>query len=301
MQIGAYAALQDWDGLFRFCYSHSRRRIQKCMPAIDDFEVVADPVKQLGDRLTSMLFLREDVQAAKKRYVYTYSRDTVKNGGSFYTPAEINYLGLISQVGSTVKENPIPSNCIEVDGKDFSRTGKDSAAWQKAAKNQKVVSETGEIVLDPAKKLFSVITPKTEAFVLEKGAVSGKTLKVSNASEFQLVSLLSLDNAPLKNSRRMLFMHLTDITNTNSKVEFEGSKARTLFLGELPLLVKNAKVQVSLENNGRKFDIYALSADGKRLNQVKTSVKNGKTLFTANTAMHKSGVMAYEIITSGGK
>ena len=295
-QMGSYSALQDWDAIYRFCYSHSRRRVQKCMYAIDDFEVVADPVKQLGERLTSVMFLRGDVKAAPKRYIWKYSRDTVKNGGSYYYPLDMSYLGLVQQVGTAVAEGKVDKDIRDINGTDFTQAdAADAAQWKSAAKKGVVRSSTGEIDLDVNKKFFRTVTPKTESLLLEKGALKGKVLEVSGVDIFQNVAIMSVDNKPLKTSKRMLLIHLTDITNTGSKVEFTGTRASTKFLGRLPLLVRNAKSKVTLNLPAKGLKVYALSADGARLGEVKCVKSADKLTFTANTAMFKEGVMAYEV------
>ena len=296
-QMGSYSALQDWDAIYRFCYSHSRRRVQKCMYAIDDFEVVADPVKQFGERLTAAMFLRGDVKAAPKRYIWKYSRDTVKNGGSYYYPLDMSYLGLIQQVGTAVAEGKVDKDIKDINGTDFSQADSaDAAEWKNAVKNGVVRSSTGEIDIDAKKKFFRTVTPKTESLLLEKGSLKGKVLEVSGVDIFQNVALISVDGKPLKSSSRMLLIHLTDITNTGSRVEFTGTRASTKFLGRLPLLVRNAKSKVTLNIPTDGFAVYALSADGARLGKVKCKITKNKLTFTANTAMFKDGVMAYEIV-----
>ena len=94
----------------------------------------------------------------------------------------------------------------------------------------------------------------------------------------------------------MLLLHLTDITNTDSHVEFEGTRARTLKLGVLPLLVRNAKTEITLNIPGDGVTVYALALDGTRLGKVKYKTSGNKLSFTADTAMFKEGVMAYEIV-----
>ena len=60
---GAKAAIQEWDGLWRFAYAHSREAL------LDDenhypgyFDVATDPLSQASDRASICLFLREDAK-----------------------------------------------------------------------------------------------------------------------------------------------------------------------------------------------------------------------------------------------
>ena len=52
---GAYAALQDWDGLYRFAYAHCEANVQKQRPSVF-FDVAADPIKALSERIGSCFF-----------------------------------------------------------------------------------------------------------------------------------------------------------------------------------------------------------------------------------------------------
>ena len=59
---GAMAAMQDWDGLWRFAYSHGRwglRDADVCAPGY--FDLAADPLAQAGERACVCLFLRGDL------------------------------------------------------------------------------------------------------------------------------------------------------------------------------------------------------------------------------------------------
>lgn len=58
---GAKAAIQEWDGLWRFAYSHSRESLTD-NPANSPgyFDVATDPLSQASDRASICLFLRRD-------------------------------------------------------------------------------------------------------------------------------------------------------------------------------------------------------------------------------------------------
>ena len=59
---GAMAALQDWDGLWRFAYSHSRDGIlENPNHSPSYFNLSTDPLGQASDRASICLFLRGDI------------------------------------------------------------------------------------------------------------------------------------------------------------------------------------------------------------------------------------------------
>ena len=58
---GTKAAVQDWDGLWRFAYSHSRENLEdNPMQSPGYFDVATDPLSQASDRASVCLFLRGD-------------------------------------------------------------------------------------------------------------------------------------------------------------------------------------------------------------------------------------------------
>lgn len=64
---GTKAAVQDWDGLWRFAYSHSREDLEddptRC-PGY--FDVATDPLSQASDRASVCLFLRGDATSEEQ-------------------------------------------------------------------------------------------------------------------------------------------------------------------------------------------------------------------------------------------
>ena len=293
--MGAYAGLQGWNGIFHFCLSHSVRRVETQKPALDAFETVNNPVKQLGDRITAALFLRGDVQQAKNAWAFTFSRNGVRNGGELWIPDKFKYLGLISRIGTAVSENGLPEGVRRIPvSMDYASAGPDADAWRNAIEKKRAVSSTGEIILDAAKRTFSVVTPLTESLTLEEGTLSGNVLHVKHATGHQNISLISLDGKPLSISRRMLLLHLTDLTNSNSKVLISGNHSVTRDLGTLPLLVRKARTIIELIGN-QPVTVTALSADGAPLGTVKTAREKKSTHFPIETNMFPEGVIAYEL------
>ena len=60
---GALGAIQGWDGIWRFAYSHSRDNLFQ-LGKLDYFNMVTDPLSQAAERASICLFLRGDMRAA---------------------------------------------------------------------------------------------------------------------------------------------------------------------------------------------------------------------------------------------
>lgn len=297
--LGAYAALQDWDGVYRFCYSHNIKRIQSPTRATGNFESVNDPLMQLSDRIVASLFLRGDAAPAKKLHSIPVPADPSAPDTQLSFPSQFQVLGLIDRIGSHVVGSPLPDNAVSTgnapspDAIDDTNTAQ---KWKKALDDKIAVSSTGQLTLDANNNTFIVNTPLTEALTLPKGQLStGGILAVSDADSFQTLAAISLDQLPLKNSRRILIIHLSDIVNSN--VTF-GDSAHTILkdLGDLPLLLRRARAKVTLSlEPGNTPSLQALNADGKNLGTVQLSQNANTWSFTADNSAIPGGVMAYEL------
>jgi len=111
------------------------------------------------------------------------------------------------------------------------------------------------------------------------------------------------DINPARGARRFVTSGTCKMNGSNVDMKMDAVlqkdgfyKIESKFPGRLPLLVRNAKTTVTLNIPSNGVTVYAISADGARLGDVKGRKTDKKITFTANTAMFKQGVMAYEII-----
>lgn len=276
----SYAALQNWDGLFRFAWSHGRSYMTAPFQ-IRMFDAVNDPLALLADRLAAALFLRGDIAPARNRCAFGVSPEEAGSNAEF--SAESLEAGLVSQIGSYVRGTVTP-DCPEPALSAIRRTGT-------------IVSDTGELRLAARNGTFAAVSPKTESLTLPGGALSGKILHVRNASCFQTVAAISLDNKPLANSASILLLHLTNTENSGTRFD-DASRRLMRKAGELPLLVLRGSAEIRLKNIGRPFRVRALSCDGTELGDIKASLQDGFLHFRIATDLFSGGVMAYHLTRS---
>lgn len=301
--IGGYAALQNWDGLYRFCYSHNIERVVTKTEALHGFESVNEPLQQLSDRITSALFVRGDAAPAREAFSYAIPADPCIDPDTPAFPApRFTTLGLISGIGVHVAGQKLPPGTRVIpENAEFSAAGKPGEAWKRAIETGVAISSTGELALDSRKETFAVNTPKTESLTLKKGGLStGNVLSVSGAEDIQTVAAIALDGENLAASRRILVLQLTDISNTGAVLEESAAGSlirKSSDLGQLPLLVRRARANVTLKLAGKSAPrITALSPDGAKRGDVTGKFQNGVLSFTADPGAFPGGVMAYEIV-----
>lgn len=272
--MGAYASLQDWDGIFRYAYAHNPQHANETARAFY-LDTATDPLNLLADRMIALLYRRGDVSPAPTMAAMPYDESLMKVSDPLdrtagFAPETFRRLGLTQRIGMSRAAKAIPP--------EASLTGP-------------YVSETGELQIDPAAGTFRVVTPRSEGLVTEDAApLTANLLTLSGAAGFTVAAVGALDDQPLATSRRMLAIVLTDVQNTN--VRF-GDPEHTILLdwGQLPHLVRRATATLSLKLDGA-VTVYALGLDGARLGEVAVESQGGQVVVPVDTAR----AMAYEVV-----
>lgn len=291
---GAYSALQDWDGLYRFCYEFRRENIFS-PKAPGSFSTLREPISLLTERIIWFLFVRGDVAPAPN-VPLAYIWKSERYGQGF--PPEFSRLGLIGRIGSVAAD----SQSDRVRKVDTSREDwiaelppefRDAA--ERFRKKASVTSLTGEIELDPAKVSLRVVTPKSEVLTFRDGEARGRFLQVKNANDFVTVSVHSLDGKPLAESRDLLLFHLTDALA--SEANFQTPTRNLMFKdGKSPILVARGRADVTLAvAPGGKWSVEALAADGSVIAPVKCESGTDGIRFPVETHRPEGTTMIYHL------
>ncbi|MBI4979535.1 MAG: hypothetical protein HZC28_18805 [Spirochaetes bacterium] len=316
--FGAYAALQDWDGIYRFAYSHNRQNIVESnrAGAAGGFDIAIDPINFLSEKIAALFFLRGDVKRATTEIPFVVNNSYIEGEGltpnaSF--PSDFTTLGLMVRIGSSfIKDNTLPKTAAAVVSVQESLKAKGAklpdgellpalisggvipAALYDADK-KRYRSETGEIMLNATEGTFSVATAKSEAMVLPEGKTAQTgVLSVTNEEHFGTFFAAAVDGSKLADSSRILFVHLTDAKN--NKMRFR-NKARTIeeTAGEWPVLVAYGKAKVTLAVK-KKLKVFGCDIDGTRIAEVPSTTGANGISFTAETGSGgKMKYMVYEL------
>ena len=187
--IGGYAALQNWDALYRFAWSHSASGIYKVGSAYG-FDAVNDPMAQLSDRIAIAMFRRGDVAPAKVTYAYTVSPECFERNEFDAFPAVFQNLGLVTGIGSIPEgDRSVPKGTVELTSAQAKnpaslKDARIAKLWREANDKRLAVSATGQLRLDGNAGSFTVTTPRTESITLPAGSLAAGTLRVRDASCF---------------------------------------------------------------------------------------------------------------------
>ncbi len=313
--FGGYAALQDWDILFRYHYA-SYYPPKTLHEASLPFDMALDPMQLLSERLIALLFLRGDVQRAEQAFQIGLKPDFPLRNLEDREYAVIQQLpGLIGRLGTVVK-HPAASGfpdtaAVEIDAEENPELipgrlhsagvlGEGKLDWERKFFR----SSTGEIELDAATGTMKIVSPRSEVLVFcGAGSLSGKRFSATNQGKFALLSLSSLDELPVEKASRLLLFHLTDCCPAGTKF----SRRPKLWLekeGSGPLLARRGCADVTLQLGKGEFFLYAVDLSGRRIGTVPMrKTADGLWCAALDTFAMKQPCFLYEIVRreTGGK
>lgn len=307
--IGAYAALQDYDGLFRFSWAHERNIATSNQPSMG-FDIAQDPIGLLTEHIIGMLWLRGDVPVLEEEAVYVVNRDQAFAGGKEAKPKpssedmvyKIDKLDQ-SKFGRKPPEIDLNHTLLGLSKRVSSRY---DASAQDLANNMQFeqqrpqtryeVQQDNTSVIIEKDGDFLVETPKSKAVVIQNQSLDKNF--VSNVTGGPTTVFVgSLDDKPLETSKRLLVLHLTNILTEGMKFGEEGMY-QIIDKGSAQKLVKRGSATIRIPNDSSDVTVYAIDLSGNRIGKVPASNDNGRFLvFQANTVdTNRKPNLAYEVI-----
>ncbi|MGQ9575765.1 MAG: hypothetical protein ACUVUC_10640 [Thermoguttaceae bacterium] len=205
--LAAYAALQDWDGVFWYTLAH-HHLIGDRPRAIGHFDLGPDPVKMTQLAAGALLFLRGDVRPAVRTVARSYSTEQVYESlrlgwpdSPYFTPGFPLALPLIHATRIASLSGP-PTGQFE------------------PVSAEPIVSDTGELTWRGAtarQGVVSVDTPRWQAIVgfCAKTPATTGNLSVHIENPFAAITLSAMDNQGIRRSDRLLLTATARVANTD--------------------------------------------------------------------------------------
>ena len=204
--LAAYAALQDWDGIFWYTLSHEDTTRLKDF-ALGHFDFANDPVKMSQLAAGALMFLRGDVRPAQRVVTRTYSREQVLESlrlpwkeSPYYTPGFPLALPLTHAVrvesfdGQPTGEfENVAANPIKADTEELTWLGNGKG--------------TGRVIVD---------TARSQALVghLTQPETRSQNLRADLKTPFCALTLSALDDKPVTASGKLLLTATARAANT---------------------------------------------------------------------------------------
>lgn len=258
--LGAYAAFQDWDGIFWYTFEH-KDPAEWTPRQPGHFELRPDPVKMSQIAAGAIAFLRGDISPARSTVSRSYTLEQVRESlrlprqeAPYFTPGFPLTLPL--------------QHAVRIGSFD----GPPTARFDASAA-EPIVSDTGQLTW--RKGLVTIDSERTQAVVgFNKGAGT-RNLSVEAEPAFSAVSITSLDGAPIARSRRLLLTTGARVANTGMKFD---EKRRTLLdWGTAPTVIEPVTGTVILRGlrRGAAVEAVPLDSAGAALDKPVAAAKTG--------------------------
>jgi len=255
--LAAYAALQDWDGVF--WYTFEPKAAPDWRPVIGDaFDLSHHPVKLPQLAAGALMYLRGDVRAARQTIQRSYSAQQVADSSRlpakerpYFTPGFPALLPL--QHGSRI---------ATLDGKPT-----EPPRWQAA---NPLVSDTGELTWTTSPEKGGLVTVETERSTAAIGFIRAHAkplrywiLRLQN--RFAALTLSALDDQPVARSNRLLLTAGALAANTG--MEWNETRSALKQSGTAPTLIEPVTGDLVLRNliGARQVTLAALDGRGQHL------------------------------------
>ena len=311
LMTGALAALQDWDGLWHFAYSHVRPTLQTGEGVPGHYDLAKDVLNQMAERMNVAVFLRGDVKPHADGLVLDFT-------GADWT----NHPN-----GQSWKAVPRPTMADwswgDAAWKTRVASGFGPVGGWRTVPREKAERPSGMAILEELKENPQVRLVRqpddNKHWVLETACTCGgfssrvRDLISAGPLSFRIgrhmaaVACTALDGAPLVESKRILLTHLTDAIGEGAhRVKalpktINGKTVPTTLLldwGKDRTLVKDGYADIDLSlTEPDAYAVWALATSGRRLDRVPATVVDGKLRFQANVkGPDGKGRLAYEIV-----
>ena len=295
IMTGAFSALQDWDGLWRFAYTHSRDDMADGKGTPGYFNTSTDPLGQASDRASVCLFLRRDLAPLTAAETYLVTDAALrKTGGRALTDAPSwSDAAWDRQVSTSADATKVrPGTVVRPLAETHAASNAPFARAPNAA-----------FALDRERSTFIINTPRTSGGFAPEGALAcgAVSFTVHDASATVWASSVDVEPTPIRRARRILVSHLTDV-QASGNVYDDASRQVLLKWGTTPPIVRvgSADISIVLDEPAR-YAVYALDTTGARIAPVPCRSEGGKLSFTASVRGPEGARMLYEVVRSDAK
>jgi len=253
--LGAYALLQDWDGIYFYTFEHDDPTLWKTKRP-NYFDILHDPAKMAGIAAGALMFHRGDVPPAQTTVLRNYKeKDLIegirKNPGPnpFFTPG----FPLATPLKYKTR-----IHSFEGGENDFTEINDSDL----------IISETGELVWDArnGKGMVTLNTEKTQALIGFSEKMKNqevKNLAADLLTPFASVVLTSLDGTAISASQKMLLA----VTSTSilSGAKWNDERTTLMNWGEQPFVITPVagKIRLTGIKNTGNYKITPLDGAGK--------------------------------------
>ncbi|MGA2137822.1 MAG: beta-galactosidase [Verrucomicrobiia bacterium] len=285
--LSAYAALQDWDAIYAFAWSH-RRDDWDTEHITSFFDIDQHPAKLVTLPAAVAMFMRGDVTAAREQIVAVL--DPVR-APDLLRKSRAWSLISAQQLGVPREAALLHRVAIDVTGRAASHDQVPSAVT-----TNRFVSDTGELAWDVSEKGRGVVTVNTAKSKAVIGFGSGKRFELGGfviepgATRQDGWSAITATEAQ---PRRWLITATGYVENTDMQWKKPGHSSVGRNWGKAPSLVEGIPARITLPMAAKQVEAWTLDERGQRKTKLAVDPDAGGHAVLVIGPQHKT--LWYEV------
>ncbi len=290
LMLATFAALQDWDALFWYTYSHTRDNLD-AQRITGFFDIYQHPAKWAFLPACSALFLRQDVRPAREQVVATFTEEQelelLPPAGAWVMVDGSNVglngmLGWLHRVGIALTERAVPSGARRPD-------------QVRLPANRQLASDTGEVLLDQSQEGRGMMVVRAKRSKGAVGFIGGRTIDLGDGYRLKVESAplngfgaFSLTVHTERPQTRALLCLLSYAENTGwrmTRLEDGRITVRNEW-GNPPSVVHTPTATLTIPAPANRVQVWALDPNGKRTTAlpVRSSANNASEVVLDGSA-----------------
>jgi len=287
--IFAYAAWQDWDGVFTFAYhgddqGWDRDRIEGF------FDQAAHPGKLAFMPAAAQMFLRGEVPAAPEAQTLVVPQAQVpaivaeRRDYGFWSAAEGETVSGRDMVARRTNVRFVENGGGVRVERSGSAPGTPALVWRPR---------------DPAGALFTISSPSAKAVV---GFAGGRSIDVGGVQvamqqtprNFLSLTLVAKDGKPIEASSSLILTSVDKVENAGLQWNAERTYAAQSWQRG-PTMAETVAATITIPTTARRASVFALDQTGARSKAVPSTLRAGRLTFRIGP---EDGAVWYEIAAS---
>jgi hypothetical protein len=279
--LAAYGALQDWDALYAFSYSH--RENWDARRIMGFFDIDQHPTKMATLPAAVALFMRGDVRPAQQLITAALNREREIDALRGARPWDLVHAGHLGVQPATALQHRI---ALVVSG----ATGTAGRIGEVVeSRKPQYVSDTGELHWDLSSKGRGVVTVDTARSKAVIGYGGGRRFDLggvvvepggSAQDGWSVVTLTTMQGDFVTSPARLLLTATGTAENTGQKWKSAARESVGRAWGQPPSLVEGITVRLTLPTAASRVRVWALDERGQRRATLPVQASSGKAVLT---------------------
>ena len=284
--VSAYAALQDWDGVFEFDYGNNRED-WNAQRMTGYFAINQHPTKLVTLPVAAALFRRVDVQAPTSAITAGYDFNTA--------------IDQMRKSGPILGADTFGSNRLDALSLPISL-----ALSGKPSPSSKVINPPGVIVSDNrqltwdtgnGKGFVTINTTRSKAFIgyVNKRVIDLGDVRITPGTTLQdwcAITLTTIDASDFKSSGHWLITATGYLENTEMGWKNPEKSTVGKDWGKAPTLVEGISATITLSIPGNRVKVWSLDEYGRRIGAIPVQDVNSSAFINLDG---KYGTLWYEV------